>query len=344
MHACWVRLDAHQDLCTSVEVGHPALARSSKDWQAGLAPVQLHQKASPTHKLDVCRSKRHQEKLAELRDMLEAEEEPLGGSADPGAAQTDATAQADSGSGSDLADARSAPQSKEDEAGVPALGRSRKQQRKKEKKRQKQRARLSNAGRAASSDGSVSDTHDGAEAAQPASAATDQHNGFSTNGAADADSANVSSGSESAAADDIDEDDMLAAMMASHNLRRDLPGAAVAADADTSDMASSAENASSSDKDAVNGAAAGVDTASEQDSQRDASRQAGADVPAAEAAAKEESKKRRANKGGGKKKAAAAQEASVTPELACSVCEAQFSSRTKLFAHIKSSGHAWLKA
>ena len=154
-------------------------------------------------------------------------------------------------------------------------------------------------------------------------------------------------------AEELDEEDMLAAMVQSAALRQEQPAAATAdpdggadshapgSNAGGSDSGDADEDSSPTRKD---GHAHGATPPDDPDAAAatdlgggDSQMQNGAAKPGSLPQAKQAKGRRRGSQKG------AAEEAKQ-PELACSVCSQEFSSRTKLFAHISQTGHARPKA
>jgi hypothetical protein len=163
------------------------------------------------------------------------------------------------------------------------------------------------------------------------------------------------SGSEESGSDagELDEEDMLAAMVQSAALRQDQPAAAAGgsdhgahahAHSSDADGSGSDEDSLPAEQDRHPGAAStpsDLDAAASADSRgSDIQLQNGTaepKVPPQGKQGKQAKGKRRGSKKG------AAGEAQL-PELACSMCSQEFTSRTKLFAHISQTGHARPKA
>lgn len=141
----------------------------------------------------------------------------------------------------------------------------------------------------------------------------------------------------------MDEADMLAALVQNAALRQEQPAAAPADLADAAADEASGSEAGSSGDDSVPdhqeshplsaGAPNDADVAAPADLRDgDSQAQNGNAKPGKQA----KGRRRGSRKGGA--------EAAKQPELACSVCAQEFSSRTKLFAHISQTGHARPKA
>ena len=136
---------------------------------------------------------------------------------------------------------------------------------------------------------------------------------------------------------------MLAALVQNAALRQEQPAVAAAGLADgTADEASGSEAGSSGGDNVPDrqdshplstGAPGDLDAAAPAESRDgDSQAQNGNAKPGKQA----KGRRRGSRKGGS--------EVAKQPELACSVCSQEFSSRTKLFAHISQTGHARPKA
>ena len=140
----------------------------------------------------------------------------------------------------------------------------------------------------------------------------------------------------------MDEADMLAALVQNAALRQDQPAAAAADLTDDAAAEALGSDAGSSGEDSTvrqdshplsAGAPDDADVAAPADLRDgDSQAQNGTAKPGKQA----KGRRRGSRKGGA--------EAAKQPELACSVCAQDFSSRTKLFAHISQTGHARPKA
>jgi DnaJ homolog subfamily A member 5 len=141
----------------------------------------------------------------------------------------------------------------------------------------------------------------------------------------------------------MDEADMLAALVQNAALRQEQPAAAAADVTDGAADEASGSEAGSSGEDSMPvrqdsrplsaGATDNSEFAAPADLRDgDGQAQNGTAKPGKPA----KGRRRGSRKGGA--------EAAKRPELACSVCSQEFSSRTKLFAHISQTGHARPKA
>ena len=326
-----------------------------------IAGARYHCQLQNPHQDRVCRSKKHMEAVAVMRAMLEEEEGLDADAASGGAARSD--------------DASPAEADGEDGEGDPSRGQQRQQQQhgerrgKKKKRKRNQRGGGGDDGCGAAEDSDAYDAQQADAAIDPLAAELEAlglagRNSDSERSSAQPeldDEAGVAGDAEGSDGSGLDTDAMLERLVGSRSqpLADKADGEVSSAQASLSaGLTASVSNGLSEDltngsqqaelsrdstapagsakprRAKANGQAAPASTANTADAGVDRSKPLARAEPGGKPMTKRQMRKQ---------KGAQSAQAAEVPRLACGVCGAEFDSRTLLFKHIASSGHALLK-